>query len=142
MIVFALFATFSVVSKTGSHPTGLQGDIRKLQVATASGAQVCELTGPARSRALALVNDAVTQACVPEAEGGPAQSPAQLREGSGSGSGSGNGGEVQVTVLHAACSTRSVALVEFIWQVRVFFFSRLRLQYSLSVPATYYTAEN
>lgn len=92
----------------------LQADIKKFQVATASGAKVLELSGPSRSRAQALVNDTEARASASEGEVSPVQCPTELREGSSSG----NGGDVQVTVLHAACSTRSVALVEFIWQVR------------------------
>jgi hypothetical protein len=91
----------------------MQADLQRFQVATASGAKVWELSAPARSRAQALVNDAAARACTPDVEADAAQSTAELREGSGSGGAQ----DVKVTVLHAACSARSVALVEFIWQV-------------------------
>lgn len=97
-----------------------------MQVATASGAMVWELCGPSHSRAQALVDDAEARSAMPESDGCALQAPCELREGGAFG----NGGDVQVTVLHAACATRSVALVEFIWQVST---SRLNLTFRFAV---------
>jgi hypothetical protein len=101
-------ACAAVCSGALMHPRRVQGDIKKLQVATASGAKVWESCSAFRTESEAVMHEANARA----AAAGAAAPPAELQD-----SASAATADAPLTVLHVACSKGCPAVVEFLWQV-------------------------